>query len=184
MANLKLSRWETIISDCERALELAPSTLKAHYYLSQALLHIGDVDGALSSAETAYALCIANEDKSTTTVGAHVLTCKKKSWDEREKRRVRETGPLEQEVLEGMEKNRDAEVAQCEGAEEKKEIEQMWEDKISLLKEVFEKSRKDEERTRKVPDWAIDDISFAYMIDPVVVSITFDNYPLLCWPRI
>jgi len=37
---------------------------------------------------------------------------------------------------------------------------------------VFERARPKAERRRQVPDWAIDDISFCVMVDPVIVSVS------------
>jgi hypothetical protein len=41
------------------------------------------------------------------------------------------------------------------------------------MRDVFEKARPKEEKRRQVPDWAIDDISFCVMVDPVIVSFCF-----------
>jgi hypothetical protein len=49
-------------------------------------------------------------------------------------------------------------------------VEEEWRGKIERMREVFERARPKEERRRQVPDWAIDDISFCVMVDPVIVS--------------
>lgn len=42
--------------------------------------------------------------------------------------------------------------------------------KSTLLSEVFERGRAESDRKRQVPEWAVDDISFCVMVDPVMVS--------------
>jgi STIP1 family protein 1 len=61
------------------------------------------------------------------------------------------------------------------GEEGRKEIEAEWEGKMEALRGVFEAARPKEEKRREVPDWAVDDISFCVMVDPVIVSIL--NFP-------
>jgi STIP1 family protein 1 len=41
---------------------------------------------------------------------------------------------------------------------------------MEALRGVFEAARPKEEKRREVPDWAVDDISFCVMVDPVIVS--------------
>lgn len=54
---------------------------------------------------------------------------------------------------------------------QRKELEDEWQSKLERMREVFERARPKEEKKRVVPDWAIDDISFCVMVDPVIVSI-------------
>ncbi|KAL2190110.1 hypothetical protein L209DRAFT_157707 [Thermothelomyces heterothallicus CBS 203.75] len=56
------------------------------------------------------------------------------------------------------------------GEEARKEVAAEWDAKIARMREVFEKARPASEKRRTVPDWAIDDISFCVMVDPVIVS--------------
>ncbi|KAL2130023.1 hypothetical protein VTI74DRAFT_6994 [Chaetomium olivicolor] len=174
MARLKMSQWDSAIADCAACLRLAPDSMKAHYSLSQAHLALHAYDDALEHALRAHALCAKAQDKSLETLTAHVLKCKKLRWDDREKRRTRQTGDLEAEVMELLGKGRDEALKEAVdagmGDEGRREMEDEWARKMERMREVFERARPKEERERKVPDWAIDDISFCVMVDPVVTK--------------
>jgi STIP1 family protein 1 len=172
MARLKMGMWDNAIADCTECLRLAPDSMKAHYSLSQAHLALHAYDDALQHALAAHALCVKAADKSLGTITTHVLRCKKERWDDLEKRRVRETSGLEAEVLGLLERERDEALREVGEGDEgtRREVEEEWRGKIERMREVFEKARPKEEKRRQVPDWAIDDISFCVMVDPVIVS--------------
>jgi len=169
MARLKMKLWDSVIDDCNECLKLAPESMKAHYYLSQAHLPRHDYDEALEHALKAYDMCVQTADKSLSSVTSQVLRCKKDRWVDQDKRRRRETSELEMEVFAMMERERD-EVLGGETGLERQQIEEEWVRKMDTMRDVFEKSRAAHEQRRKVPDWAIDDISFGFMHDPVIVS--------------
>ncbi|KAF5023705.1 hypothetical protein F66182_4271 [Fusarium sp. NRRL 66182] len=170
MARLKLSYWGSVITDCEACLQLAPENMKARYYLAQAQLALGDFDASLESALHAHKLCAATNDRSLSAVTSLVLRCKKERWDDRERKRIREARDLEYEVLGWLAEKRDAALAETDDGMEREEIEEEAEAKIHHMKAIFERARADDDRKREVPDWAIDDISFNVMVDPVVTK--------------
>lgn len=169
MARLKLSHWPAVVDDCIAALALAPSSMKGHYYLSQAQLALRDYDAALASALSAHAICAETNDKSLPAVTGMVLKAKKERWEEKERRRKREDGELEDEVLEGLRKGMEDAMDEVEGEVARKEVVEEWEAKIQKMRDIFDRSRSDGDKRREVPDWAIDDISFGILVDPVVV---------------
>ncbi|KAL2267226.1 hypothetical protein VTJ83DRAFT_4503 [Remersonia thermophila] len=187
MARLKLSQWDNAIADCSECLRLSPNSMKAHYILSQAHLALRAHDDAVHHALRAHALCIGDEananngsagkpshQNSLATITAHVLRCKKERWDHLEKRRARETSELEAEVLELLARERERALREADesglGEAGRQEVEDEWRAKADRLRDVFEKARPREDRKRRVPDWAIDDISFCVMVDPVVTK--------------
>jgi STIP1 family protein 1 len=46
------------------------------------------------------------------------------------------------------------------------------------LRDVFERARAESDKRREVPEWAIDDISFGIMVDPVVVRLSHSQQSL------
>ncbi|KAL2121170.1 hypothetical protein VTJ04DRAFT_5197 [Mycothermus thermophilus] len=195
MARLKLRQWDNAIADCSECLRLSSNSMKAHYLLSQAHLELRAYDDALHHALKAHALCVEDSQNTTTnatgdgggggggnksaqnslaTITAHVLRCKKERWDHMEKRRVREAADLEAEVLDLLARERDRALQDAResgmGEEGRRELEEEWNAKSQRLRDVFERARPKEERRRKVPDWAIDDISFCVMVDPVITK--------------
>lgn len=178
MARLKLALWDSVLSDCQSVLALpsaAPAiVLKAHYYLCQAQLALRDADAALASGLAAHALCAASNDKSLPAVTAAVLQAKKARWEQRERRRVREEQDLERIVLRLLDAERAADLAAASGDDndsERQIVDEDARDREQRLRTVFERSRLlGGDATREVPDWAIDDISFGFMVDPVVTK--------------
>jgi STIP1 family protein 1 len=156
------------------ALALAPSSMKGHYYLSQAQLALGDHDAALASALSAHKICADTNDKSLPAVTGMVLKAKKERWEEKERRRKREDGELEEEVLEGLKRGMEDAMAEVDGEVARREVMEEWEAKIQKMRDIFDRSRSEGDKRREVPDWAIDDISFGIMVDPVVVC----HFPL------
>lgn len=172
MARLKLELWDSVVADCEACVQLAPNNMKARYYLAQAQIALRDYDAAVKSALHAHKLCVETGDRSLAAVTDLVLRCKKERWDDLEKRRVRESRDLEREILELLAKDKEAILAETDDdAMVRQEIEEESDAKIQRMKEIFERARADGEKKREVPDWAIDDISFGFMVDPVVVGL-------------
>lgn len=172
MARLKLGFWDSAITDCEACLKLSESSMKAHYISAQAHIELRNHEDALVHAVRAHKLCAATNDKSLPPVTALVLRCKKERWDEMEKKRIREGQALEEELVELLSGERDVMVGTCDNEGDKAEVYREWTLKIELLKTTFEVARCKSEQQRVVPDWAIDDISFGIMVDPVMVRLS------------
>lgn len=173
MARCKLQRWEDAIADCQTCLALAPDNTKAVFYMAEAQLELRDFDNALDNARRAYDLFARAEDgtKSLASATKLVLRCKKERWEELERRRLRERSDLERELVELLERDRDAAVAGA-GADEAEvqDIRGDYAAKLDALRATFQLARGEAGRRRRVPDWAIDDITFGIMVDPVVTK--------------
>ncbi|CAK7225698.1 hypothetical protein SCUCBS95973_005951 [Sporothrix curviconia] len=187
LARLRLELWDGVVADCTACLDRSPDNMKAHYYLSQAELQLRDYDNAVDHCRRAHALCVALDDKSLTQITSHMLECKRARWADKEKRRAREVAPLEAELVELLEEKKQKAVAEAvaEAAAEgggngdgdgdetvKAEIAAEYDAKISTLRELVTLARgaTSETARRKVPDWAIDDITFGILVDPVVTK--------------
>ncbi|UKZ66245.1 uncharacterized protein TrAtP1_007419 [Trichoderma atroviride] len=170
MARLKLGDWESVITDCQTCLGLAPQNMKAHYYLAQAQLSIGDFDSALNNALAAHKICATMNDKSLGAITNIVLRCKKDRWEDREKKRLRQERELEEEMLAMLVRDRNDMLKAESDETERSIIADEADEKMKTLSKVFENARQQSLKRREVPDWAIDDISFAIMVDPVVTK--------------
>lgn len=162
--------------------------MKAHYYKAQALLDLSRPAHAEDEAREAYSLCQRGGDKgwerSLGSVAAVVLKSKKAVWELRENERLRQRNGLLEECIKGLQSQRKEELSRLaegqdlsdsNGIEEREtqreEVMHKWEKKISEIKRVWERGVDPEGRRREVPDWAIDDITFGIMIDPVMVCL-------------
>lgn len=169
MARLKLHNWEGVISDSEDSMRLLPVQFKANYYIAQAQLELGRPSDALEAALKAYEVCVKTNDKSLALVVTLVLRCKKEKWEKREKMRLREGKNLMNELVDMLEVEKRNMLVSEESESERLEIESLYEAKTVQLREIFGKADREFEK-RVVPDYFIDDISFAIMHDPVVTK--------------
>lgn len=207
MALLKLSLYTRVITDSQHAISLSsPNTapkpslypspnssiMKAYFQLAQAQIALHDPVDALKSAKKAHELCVdecAVGGKGASSIGPItelVLRCKREAWERKEAERLRSRPGLLVDVLNVMEKQRDAEISNVtqagngeEGRDGKRaRLRGEWETKMEDVRKVFEKAGEDKEKRREVPDWAVDDITFAVMLDPVVVCpLSFPHLP-------
>ncbi|KAM0325784.1 hypothetical protein ACHAQA_007086 [Verticillium albo-atrum] len=170
MARLKLSYWDAVVADCQDALALNPTSMKASYYLAQALVSLQDFDGAITAAMRAHKACVETGDRSLAAVTALMLRCKKERWEHREKRRIREDQYLENDTVDLMMREKERALAATESESEKGDVIAEWDAKIEDIKRVFETARTKNEQKREVPDWLIDDITFNVFVDPWVTK--------------
>lgn len=175
MASLKLSppKYTRVAADCRISIDLLPKNLKGYFFLAQAQIELKMEEAALASAKEAHKLCVeecmmvpmgkgaSNIEKITELV----LRCKKEWWEEHERERVRVRGGLLTELTTIMENNRESGMSGDS---------QQWDAKIRELASVFEMAKigGEDARQRKVPEWAIDNITFSVMLDPVIVSLS------------
>lgn len=179
MSRLKLHLYEAVIPDCLASLDLLSENMKAYYYLAQAEIELGRVGDAYKHATMAYELCSGVKsgvvdrawERSLGVVGQLVLRCKKELWQEKESARLGKWNVLRDEVVGMFEKQKEEELAREDVSEtQRAEVNRKWEEKERELLSVWEKAAEGQGKRREVPDWAIDNITFAVMHDPVIVS--------------
>jgi STIP1 family protein 1 len=184
MSLLKLSLWDSVITDALHAISLSPTSMKAYYYLAQAEISLNRTSDALISSKRAHMLCVAdiesgvgkNPQGSLGPITDLVLRCKKEDWERRERERLRGQNGLLDELVGDLRAKMEREIADVRGSGagdgEVSEVEREYEGKIELLRRTFEAAAAagSVEKRRKVPDWVLDDITFGVMLDPVVVS--------------
>lgn len=172
MARVKLQRWEDAIADCQACLALSPNNMKALFQMALAQLELRDFDVALDNATRAYVIAADIEDKSLSSFTQLVLRCKKERWDDRERARLRQASELEAEVMALLARERDQALADCgdDGDGERADVQAEWDARLATMRSTFQLARGEQGRRRKVPDWAIDDITFGIMVDPVVTK--------------
>lgn len=145
MAHLKLEAWESCIDDCIKSIELENDNMKGYYYLAQAQLGLKHPSEALSSALTAYEICVSSLSSSTSAVSALVLKAKKEKWAAKEQEKARRTNLLLKELEETLLENKDKELgnlqelmlSENEEAEQREEVEAAARRKIDDLRTVF-----------------------------------------------
>ncbi|KAI9821206.1 MAG: hypothetical protein M1827_003940 [Pycnora praestabilis] len=181
-ARIRLSSWDACITDCLQSIDLLPHNMKAYYYLAQAQLAMRHPNEALSSALTAYEICIQKGDSSAGNISALVLRAKKEKWEAREKERIRRRSTLLAELEErlAIAKTEEftsieiewakGELSEMEAKEAKNTSEESYLAKIEELRNVFAIADPENATRREVPEYLIDNISFGIMHDPVVTK--------------
>jgi STIP1 family protein 1 len=161
--------------------------MKAHYYKAQALLELDKPKEAEEEAKKAYEMCKSGIDKrwekSLSNAASLVLRSKKAVWEKREKSKARVQEELLDELVNGLENKRDEEIEdlldperqeeleyQKDLVDKKKKVHETWDPKIEELKRVWDLAEENGKKSRQVPDWVVDDITFGIMFDPVIVS--------------
>ncbi|ELR06493.1 hypothetical protein VC83_09438 [Pseudogymnoascus destructans] len=167
MARLKLGLLEGVLEDCSSSLAIKEkANMKARHYGAQALVGLGRGREALKEAMEAYKISAKEEAGSLGSVVLVVLKCKKAAWEEREQERLAGTEGVRGKVVEGLRRDLERRV---EGAEEgeKEGVRKEGEEMIEEVERVWVEAGKAEKK-RVVPDWAVDDITFSFMVDPVI----------------
>ncbi|KAI0408925.1 U-box domain-containing protein [Xylaria palmicola] len=168
MARTKQDQFQSASVDCQTSIKLGGPSVKANYLLSQCLLALRDFDGALENALVAHRLGVATGDKSLPNLTRQVLCCKKDRWSEREKNRSREGQELENQLIALLQQEYETSLMRCQGDAERVAVSEELDSKLKTLSATFEAARAASEKKREIPDWAIDDITFGIMVDPVV----------------
>lgn len=157
MALLKQSNWRAVIAASNASIALLAENMKAYYYLAQAQIALNDSKEAVVSAKNAHRYCVKEVESGGKGAGSLgvitelVLRCLKEDWERREDERL--------QGREGLL----AELEEMLGGDEAK---------IEKLRKVFEAAGQmaPEATRRKMPDWAVDNITFSVMIDPVITK--------------
>jgi STIP1 homology and U-box containing protein 1 len=182
MARLKLHMYEAAIPDCHASLELLSENMKAYHHLAQAEIELGRLDDAYKNAQIAYELCSGVKtgvvdrawERSLGPVTALVLRCKKEVWEKKENERLKVRNVLLEEtcaLIRARKEEQKRKIASYDGSQqEMDDVEREWTEKEQELRRVWESAANNEGKRREVPDWAIDNITFAVMLDPVMVS--------------
>lgn len=174
MARLKLALHEGVIDDCGQSLKLLPHNMKAHYYRAQALLALERPAEATGAAKEAYELAYLSGDRawerSLGNIIALVLKSKKAVWEEKERRRLKTQNRVRDEVIAAVKREMERQLETVEDDRVAEDVRRECEENIEEVMRVWDKASEGEDKKREVPDWMIDDITFAIMVDPVIVS--------------
>lgn len=193
LARIRLSDWRGAEYDSRKAIELDDKSMKAHFYLAQALLNLRHVGEAHSEALRAYQMCIQSNDASAETVGQVVLRAKQAVWQMKETQRLREMNDtlatvetvmeqqLARDLAEVASRFNRMEIGEMGRGEEIQQLQQEWEERRRNIRAAFEVEGRAETKERIVPDWMVDPISFEVMHDPVITpsGVSYERVGLL-----
>lgn len=171
-----------MIDDCLRSIELKSDNMKGYYYLAQAQLALHHQNEALQSALTAYKLCLYTNNGSAGNISSLILEAKKEKWEAKERERLRRHSPLLVELedslaasktrgLEDLAQRKEwGDVSASDAADEEIELETKYRESLAELRRWAAAGDPSHLTRREVPDYMIDNISFAIMHDPVMTK--------------
>jgi STIP1 family protein 1 len=203
----KIQNWGKTVEDCRKAIDLDSNSVKAHFYLGQALSEMNFHDEAIVNLKKSHELTkILNEnygDEITRTI----RNAKKRRWNYLEENRIKQEIELQKYLTRLMIEDKDKQLNNLKSNENKyiindqnnknkseniileeisndnekqiNEIEQDFQQKLEELNRLF--SENDARRKkREIPDYLCGKISFELMHDPVITpsGITYDRYDI------
>ncbi|KAI8971874.1 hypothetical protein BDF20DRAFT_703632 [Mycotypha africana] len=178
----KLEKYDPVISDCRKAIDIDPTMVKAYYLLGQALTEKKQHTEALNKLKTGYELAIQKKVSYVNDILQALLVARKKKWDDDEAVRLEKESELLRYVKGLVEKER-KELLEKVDPNDEEEIETInynIDERLSKIQTVFVQS-KDNAFRREIPDAYLDKISFNIMHDPVFTpdGITYERQSLL-----
>jgi len=166
LCKIKLKKFDDACIDAREAISLSSISVKGHYLLGQALMHLSRYDDALKSLQTAQKLAIDQRRNFGEEIAQSIRTTKKKRWDDLESKRKQQEIELEDYLI-NLVKSKEGESEQ---------INEQQSSRIRQIKELF--AQVDERRQqREVPDYLCDKISFELLTEPVITpsGITYNK---------
>lgn len=187
LCNLKLQRWNDVVSDCKTGLENDAQSIKGHFFLGQAYVELEMFDEAIINLSRANDLAQQQKQNFGDEVASMLRIAKRGRWQKMEKERIKQEIELQTYINNLITKERDQELQQLD--ENKSDgnssdstnpdvsrITEKYQSKMDDLNNIF--AQVDERRkTREVPDYLCGKISFEIMKDPVITpsGITYDR---------
>uniref|UniRef100_A0A914WLV2 E3 ubiquitin-protein ligase CHIP n=1 Tax=Plectus sambesii TaxID=2011161 RepID=A0A914WLV2_9BILA len=180
---LHTKQWDKASDDCRKALDLDRKSVKAHFFLGRAAIHLGQYDEAIKLLSRAHDLAQTQKLNFGDEITSQLRMAK------REKFRAEETIRISQEIelqsymerLMNEDKARRVNALKHDSDEPptKEEIEAVEgevETQKQLMNNIFAQVD-DRRRRRDIPDYLCGKISFEILRDPVITpsGITYDR---------
>lgn len=90
LCSLKLQQWQAVVDDCRRALDLDPHSVKALFYMGQAMCEQAHFDEALVYLKRAADLAKELNENYGDEITKCVRLAKRKRWNYLEEKRIRQ----------------------------------------------------------------------------------------------
>lgn len=80
LCHLKLQQWTQTTQDCRRALEIDSNSIKAHFFLGQALAELGNYDDSLKHLQKAHELAKINKMNFGDDITYQIRLMRRRRW--------------------------------------------------------------------------------------------------------
>jgi len=165
LCKIKLKKYDDACIDAREAISLSSISVKGHYLLGQALMHLTRYDDALKSLQSAQKLAIDQRRNFGEEIAQSIRTTKKKRWEDLETKRKQQEIELEDYLI-NLVKSKENESGDKTNEQSR----------IRQIKELFAQVD-DRRQQRDVPDYLCDKISFELLTEPVITpsGITYNK---------
>ncbi|CAG8445105.1 781_t:CDS:1 [Acaulospora colombiana] len=194
---LKLKKYDNVVSDCETAIRLEDISVKGHYMLGQALTEKGEFESAIINLKKAYDLDVKDKFSFSKEIIQALLSARKKKWEQDERNRAQWDSEFLKYIKGLINAERDRQLQKVslspkgtvaatlskfvnshppDVQERVDYINRIHNERLSQAEQIFAQS--DENlKSRVVPDYFLDKISFNIMHDPVITpsGITYER---------
>merc|ERR1711974_85103 len=110
LCNLKLQRWNDVVSDCKTALETDAQSIKGHFFLGQAYVELEMYDEAIGNLIRANDLAHQQKQNFGDDIASMLRIAKRGRWQKMEKERIKQEIELQTFLNNLMIKERDSEI--------------------------------------------------------------------------
>jgi STIP1 family protein 1 len=160
LCHLRLDAYDKALVDAQKAAELDPGLVKAHYLSGLALTHVSETCAdAVAVLDKAYRLALAQKSAATHDIVKALMAARKKQWlvQNRKKETAENALRLRLRALVGRDPESESLLGQVDA--------------------LFDARQ----QSRLVPDYLCDKLSFELMHDPVIApsGISYERKELL-----
>jgi len=182
LCRIKMKKFDEAAGDAREAVQHCPNSVKGHYLLGQALLHLERFDDALASLQTAQRYATEQRKNFGEEIAQSIRLAKKRRWEAAEQKRIKQEIDLETYLINLIQNDRNRQLDAIDEPDEedqdrsKKAAETECDKRVAEVKSMF--SEMDARRKRReVPDYLCDKISFDLLKDPVITpsGITYNR---------
>ncbi|KAL1921872.1 uncharacterized protein VTP21DRAFT_10514 [Calcarisporiella thermophila] len=184
LCELKLEKYDAVVNDCQKAIELDPNTVKGYYFMGQAFLEMKRFVDAIAYLKKAYHLALDQQVTYTSDIVSALLKARKAKWDADETLRVQRESALLRYMRDLINQERQKQLDNVDKEDPDHlliidTVNTEHDERLSELQVVFERSEERLQR-REIPESFIDPISFNIMHDPVITpsGITYERTAL------
>lgn len=87
---IKLQQWNSVVEDCRRAIELDSHSVKAHFYMGQALSELNHFDESIVYLKRAHELAKELNENYGDEITRNVRNVKRRRWNFHEEKRIKQ----------------------------------------------------------------------------------------------
>lgn len=187
---LKLAQWIPTIDDCRKAIDLDPHSVKAFFYMGQAMCETNQYDEAIVHLKRAHELAKELNENYGDEITRTIRNAKKKRWNYLEDKRISQEIELQTYLNRLMLEDKERQLSRLKAPEESSIESEKEKEMVSEIERNYQKKQDDlnrlfnendlRRRRREIPDYLCGKISFELMHDPVITpsGITYDRYDI------